>query len=106
VTSTRLAAAVARLDERRWRATEELSLARRALGDDEGALVVLEWLVQQVPYRERAWELLLRAHLRRGDTGSARAVYERLAHVLAVGLGVAPGEQIDRLITGIGGRHS
>jgi DNA-binding SARP family transcriptional activator len=100
VASTRLAAAVTRLDERRWRATEDLSLAQLALGDDNGAIAALEWLVEQVPYRERAWELLLRVHLRRGDTWSARAAYEQLAHVLDTGLGVAPGERIGRLMAG------
>ncbi|MBO3737437.1 AfsR/SARP family transcriptional regulator [Actinoplanes flavus] len=92
------------LDERRWRAMEDLAEAELALGDPAAVIDAMEPLVRQAPYRERAWEHLMAAHVERGDMAAALAVHERLSRTLAVGLGVAPGRRITHLIDAVRSR--
>ncbi|GIE99575.1 AfsR/SARP family transcriptional regulator [Paractinoplanes rishiriensis] len=93
------------LDDRRWRATEDLAAAELALGDHDAVIDAMELLVRQAPYRERAWEHLMAAHRERGDLAAALAVHERLRRTLAADLGVAPGRRITRLADEIRGRE-
>lgn len=86
------------LDERRWRAMEDLAEAELALGDHPAVIDAMERMVRQVPYRERAWEHLIAAHVDRGDIAAALAVHDRLRRTFATDLGVAPGRRITRLI--------
>jgi DNA-binding SARP family transcriptional activator len=96
--SARLAAAAARLEERRWRAMEDCAEARLELGDHGAVVDEMGWLVHRSPYRERAWEHLIRAHLGRGDLPAALAAHDELSRVLAADLGVLPGPRIRRLV--------
>ncbi|GAA3388442.1 AfsR/SARP family transcriptional regulator [Cryptosporangium minutisporangium] len=101
VPSPWVAAVAASLDERRRRATEDLAEARLALGDHDAVIDAMQSLVRLTPYRERAWEHLISAHLGRGDLASALAVHEQLCRILAGDLGAAPGVRISRLIGAI-----
>jgi DNA-binding SARP family transcriptional activator len=92
------------LDERRWRAMEDLAEAELALGDHHAVIDAMDLVVRQAPYRERAWEHLMTAHLDRGDVASALAVHDRLCRTLATDLGVRPGRRITQLIDEIRGR--
>ncbi|GGN63996.1 hypothetical protein GCM10010112_23760 [Actinoplanes lobatus] len=94
------------LDERRWRVMEDLAEADLALGDPAAAIDAMESLVRQAPYRERAWEHLMAAHLERGDIAAALAVHDRLSRTLASGLGVAPGHRIAHLIDTVRSRSA
>ncbi|EXG82552.1 AfsR/SARP family transcriptional regulator [Cryptosporangium arvum] len=96
-----VAAVAASLDERRRRATEDLAEARLALGEHDAVIDAMQSLVQLTPYRERAWEHLISAHLERGDFASALAVHDQLCRILAGDLGTAPGVRISRLIGAI-----
>jgi DNA-binding SARP family transcriptional activator len=99
VRSAGVAVVAASLDERRWRAMEDLAEAQLVLGDHNAVIDAMEPLVRQWPYRERAWEHLIEAHVRRGDVASAMAVHDQLCHILAADLGVAPGQRIGRLVS-------
>jgi DNA-binding SARP family transcriptional activator len=98
VRSAWAAGVAAQLDERRWRASEDLAEARLVLGDHDSVIDAMQPVVREAPYRERAWEHLMAAHLGRGDLASALAEHERLRHLLATELGVAPGRRISRLV--------
>ncbi|WP_405426729.1 BTAD domain-containing putative transcriptional regulator [Micromonospora sp. NBC_00617] len=54
-----VAVLAASLDERRWRAMEDLAQAQLVLGDHNSVIDAMEPLVRQWPYRERAWEHLI-----------------------------------------------
>lgn len=99
VGSAEVAVVAAALDERRWRAMEDLAEAQLVLGDHNAVIDAMEPLVRQWHYRERAWEHLLEAHMGRGDIASALAVHDRLCHILATDLGVSPGQRISRLVS-------
>lgn len=99
VGSAGVAVVAAALDERRWRAMEDLAEAQLVLGDHNAVIDAMEPLVRQWPYRERAWEHLIEAHMGRGDVASALAVHDRLCHILATDLNVGPGERIGRLVS-------
>ena len=101
VSSPWVAAVAASLDERQRRATEDLAEARLALGEHDSVIDAMQSLVRLAPYRERAWEHLISAHLGRGDLASALAVHEKLCRILAGDLGAAPGVRISRLIGSI-----
>ncbi|MET8526292.1 BTAD domain-containing putative transcriptional regulator [Micromonospora sp. NPDC005172] len=93
-----VAGLAAPLDERRWRAMEDLAEAQLVLGDHNSVIDAMEPLVREWPYRERAWEHLIEAHMRRGDVASALATHDHLCQILATDLGVQPGRRIGRLI--------
>lgn len=97
--SAGVAVVAASLDERRWRAMEDLAEAQLVLGDNNSVIDAMEPLVRQWPYRERAWEHLIEAHMRRGDVASALAAHDQLCEILAGDLGVAPGQRIGRLVS-------
>ncbi|GLH98170.1 hypothetical protein Pa4123_34450 [Phytohabitans aurantiacus] len=101
VRSAGVAVIAASLDERRWRAMEDLAEAQLVLGDHNAVIDAMEPLVRQWPYRERAWEHLIEAHVRRGDVASALAVHDQLCRILAADLGVGPGQRIGRLVSTI-----
>ncbi|MFC7533000.1 BTAD domain-containing putative transcriptional regulator [Actinoplanes sp. GCM10030250] len=93
------------LDERRWRAMEDLAEAELLLGEHHSVIDAMEAMVRRAPYRERAWEHLMVAHRNRGDVAAAVAVHHRLSRTLIRGLGVTPGPRIARLLDEIlGGR--
>jgi DNA-binding SARP family transcriptional activator len=98
VRSAWAATVAAQLDERRWRASEDLAEARLVLGDHDAVIDAMQPVLREAPYRERAWEHLMSAHLGRGDIASALAEHERLRRLLATELGVAPGRRISRLV--------
>jgi DNA-binding SARP family transcriptional activator len=106
VPSARMSAVAAQLDERRWRAMEDLAEARLALREHDTVVDAMQSLVRQAPYRERAWEHLMRAHLGRGDTASALAAHVELCRVLATDLGVAPGRRISQLVGSVRAAHA
>ncbi|MDG4828970.1 BTAD domain-containing putative transcriptional regulator [Solwaraspora sp. WMMD1047] len=93
-----VASMAASLDERRMRAMEDLAEARLILGEHDVVIDAMEPMVRRVPYRERAWEHLMAAHLGRGDTASALAAYDDLCRILTTDLGVGPGRRISRLV--------
>ncbi|TDC85945.1 hypothetical protein E1193_01180 [Micromonospora sp. KC606] len=99
VGSAEVAVVAAALDERRWRAMEDLAEAQLVLGDHNTVIDAMAPLVRQWPYRERAWEHLIEAHMRRGDIASALAAHDQLCQLLAADLGVAPGQRIGRLVS-------
>ncbi|MDG9675307.1 AfsR/SARP family transcriptional regulator [Micromonospora sp. DH14] len=94
-----VAVLAASLDERRWRAMEDLAEAQLVLGDHNAVIDAMEPLVRRWPYRERAWEHLIEAHMRRGDVASALAAHDQLCEILAGDLGVTPGRRIGRLVS-------
>ncbi|RZT82969.1 DNA-binding SARP family transcriptional activator [Micromonospora violae] len=94
-----VAVLAASLDERRWRAMEDLAEAQLVLGDHNSVIDAMEPLVRQWPYRERAWEHLIEAHMRRGDVAAALAAHDQLCGILAGDLGVTPGRRIGRLVS-------
>lgn len=94
------------LDERRWRAMEDLAEADLALGDHPAVIDAMESLVRQAPFRERAWEHLMAAHLHRGDVAASLSVHDRLRRTLAAGLGVHPGHRITHMVEAIRSRSA
>lgn len=95
--STWMTGAADALHERRWRATEDLAEAELTLGDHDTVIDRMERVVSRAPYREKAWEHLMAAHLRRGDPVSALRVHDRVRRTLAADLGLPPGRRIARL---------
>lgn len=76
--------------EDRWRAELELG--------DEGAVVsAVERLLEEHPYRERLWSLLMLALYRSGRQGDALAAYDRARSRLLDDLGVEPGDELRRM---------
>lgn len=89
--------AIARWDELRMRATEDLVQADLALGTHAPAIATLEGLVGRFPLRERLWGLLMVALYRGGRQGEALRTYARARAVLTEELGVDPGPELARL---------
>jgi predicted ATPase/DNA-binding SARP family transcriptional activator len=83
-------AEVARLDEARFGAIEDLAEAELALGRTASALARLEPLVQRWPLRERAVGHLMVALYRAGRQADALAAYQSLRRNLVEELGVEP----------------
>ena len=94
VRSARIAAAAATVDDRRARARESLAEARLELGQVNVALDDMNRLVLDQPFRERAWEMVIRCHIARRDTAAALATYHRVSRLLSAELGVQPGRQL------------
>ncbi len=88
---------VARLTELRATATENWFEARLALGDAGSCVPDLERLVEDHPYRERLWSLLVLALYRSGRQADALAALRRVRALLAGELGLEPGPELRRL---------
>jgi DNA-binding SARP family transcriptional activator len=100
VRSSRVAAAAATLDERHARLRENLADARLGLGDVEPALDDMHQLVLEQPFREHAWEMIMRCHIARGDPAAALATYHRVVRLLGSELGAVPGRRLRALAAG------
>ncbi|GAA2213206.1 BTAD domain-containing putative transcriptional regulator [Nonomuraea monospora] len=87
-------AAVARLDEQRLVALEELAETRLGLGEHAPLAAELADLVAEHPLRERLRAVHLRALYRAGRQGEALAGYGDLRRRLAVELGLDPGPEL------------
>lgn len=77
--------------EQRRTVEERLAECRLALGEVDAAVVALERLVVDEPYRERRWWLLMLALHRAGRRRDALAAYARARGVLMEGVGLEPG---------------
>jgi len=102
VRSARIVAAAATLDDRRARARESLAEARLELGQVDAALDDMFRLVLDQPFRERAWEMVMRCHIARHDTAAALSAYHRVSRLLLAELGVPPGRPLRMLATRLG----
>jgi DNA-binding SARP family transcriptional activator/WD40 repeat protein/tRNA A37 threonylcarbamoyladenosine biosynthesis protein TsaE len=88
------AAEARRLDELRLGALEDRWRAELEVGHEAAAVAQLERLVEEHPYRERLWSLLMLALYRADRQGDALAAYDRARRVLDEELGVEPGEDL------------
>jgi predicted ATPase/DNA-binding SARP family transcriptional activator len=88
---------VARLDELRMAAVEDLAAAGLRLGDGRPVVAELEALVAGHPTRERAAGLLMRALAAAGRGGEALHAYERTRTALADLLGADPSPELAAL---------
>ena len=99
-----------------WAASERIHLAETVLdlqmrvaewaltvGDPSQAIDHMRRALAADPLRERAWSLLIQAHLRQGDRGAAMRDYEQCARVLEEELGIAPSPELAALATKLGG---
>lgn len=91
------AAAAAGLDAQRAVAHEDRLAALLAVGRHDEAVAELEALTRREPLRERAWELLARAHYAAGRQGDALDALRRVREVLAAELGADPGAALTEL---------
>ncbi len=91
------AAQAARLVEMRGAAADALAGALLDAGDAESAAAEAEARLQDDPYRERLWEVLVVALYRQGRQADALAAYRRASHELDEGLGVEPGPRLREL---------
>ena len=90
-----------RLDELQLQAKRSLVDAQLGLGQHGELVAELEQLVQGHPYDEQLHAQLMLALYRSGRQADALAVYDRLRHALADGLGVDPGQAIRDQHTGM-----
>lgn len=79
-----------RLEELRLEATEELVEARLSLGQAVDALSLVQRHVDDHPYRERAWGLLMVSLYRLGRQAEALRAFQQLRQILRDGLGIEP----------------
>jgi predicted ATPase/DNA-binding SARP family transcriptional activator len=89
--------AAAALEELRRQAVELWVDARLALGEDEEVIPLLEQVVGEEPYRERAREQLITALYRAGRQQDALDAYQDARRTLADDLGVEPGPALREL---------
>ena len=94
-------AEVARLEELRTDAMEQQSEAALALGDHTEVVGQIRPVLQDHPFRERLWELLILALYRGGRQAEALEAYGQARRVLVEQLGVEPGPSLQRLHTAI-----
>ncbi len=87
-------AEVARLEELRRVAQEDLADARLAVGDHTRLVGELEAAVEEEPLRERRWGQLILALYRAGRQADALRAFARLRSTLAVDLGVEPSPEL------------
>ncbi len=92
-----LASAIARLEDLRLGAIEELIGARLALGEHAAVIPELELVVAQNPLRERAWGNLMLAQYRSGRQGEALETFGRARRLLADELGIDPSAELREL---------
>jgi DNA-binding SARP family transcriptional activator len=88
---------VARLEEIRVRAVEDLAGARLHLGQHADLAIELATATGENPFRERLWLHYLEALRRTGDRAQALRAYDRYRTVLDTELGVAPGRAVQEL---------
>jgi DNA-binding SARP family transcriptional activator len=87
-------AAIARLDELRVNAREELIEAQLALGRHGGVISELEAFVREHPFRERPRAQLMLALYRCGRQAQALDAFQAARRTLVEELGVEPGEAL------------
>jgi WD40 repeat protein/DNA-binding SARP family transcriptional activator len=88
---------IARLEELRLAATEELMAAELELGRHTELVPELETLVALHPLRERLWGHLMVALYRSGRQGDALGAFLRAREILAEELGIDPSPDLQRL---------
>jgi serine/threonine protein kinase/ABC-type glycerol-3-phosphate transport system substrate-binding protein len=88
---------IARLEELRIAAREELIEADLTLGRHRELVPELETLTGRHPFRERLWGQLMVALYRSGRQGDALAAYNRARLVLTDQLGIDPSPELRRL---------
>jgi DNA-binding SARP family transcriptional activator len=88
---------VARFEELRLVAVEDMAEANLAVGHSEEVVASLPRLVDEYPLRERLWSLLMRAWYRTGRQSEALAAYQRVYRLLDDELGVEPGQELKRV---------
>jgi DNA-binding SARP family transcriptional activator/class 3 adenylate cyclase/ABC-type glycerol-3-phosphate transport system substrate-binding protein len=88
---------IARLEELRTNAVEDLFAARLAVGDHAEVLPDLERLVAEHPLRERFWNHLVLARYRSGRQADALEGYRRAQEILAEELGIDPSPELQDL---------
>lgn len=82
------------LSEQRRVAEERLAECRLLLGELDDAVVALERLVAEEPYRERRWWLLMLALYRAGRRRDGLAAFARVRVALNEGVGLEPGDEL------------
>ena len=87
-------AAVARFEELRRQAEDELADVRLALGEHDRLVGDLEAAVASEPLRERRWAQLMVALYRAGRQAEALRAYARLRENLAEQLGISPSAEL------------
>ncbi len=87
-------AAVARLEELRRQAEDDLAEVRLALGEHNRLVGDLEAAVASEPVRERRWAQLMLALYRAGRQADALRAYARLRTALAEELGIGPSAEL------------
>jgi DNA-binding SARP family transcriptional activator len=92
-----LAGEIARLQELRLAAVEDLLGARLAVGEHTEALPDLERLTVEYPLRERLWAHLMLARYRSGRQADALEGYRRAQELLAEELGIDPSPELQEL---------
>ena len=85
---------IRRLDQLWWQAKQSLIDAQLALGQHPQLLAELHRLIEEYPYDEALHGQLMLALYRAGRQVDALAVYRRLQHTLADGLGIDPGQAL------------
>ncbi|HUF58496.1 MAG TPA: extracellular solute-binding protein [Actinomycetota bacterium] len=88
---------IARLQELRTNAVEDLFAARLAVGEHAEVLPDLERLVAEHPLRERLWNHLVLARYRSGRQADALDAYRRAQELLADQLGIDPSPELQDL---------
>ncbi len=88
---------IARLQELRTNAVEDLLAARLAVGEHAEVLPDLERLVAEHPLRERLWNHLVLARYRSGRQAEALEGYRRAQEILADELGIDPSPELQDL---------
>jgi DNA-binding SARP family transcriptional activator/class 3 adenylate cyclase/ABC-type glycerol-3-phosphate transport system substrate-binding protein len=88
---------IARLQELRTNAVEDLFAARLAVGEHAEVLPDLERLVAEHPLRERLWNHLVLARYRSGRQAEALDGYRRAQELLADELGIDPSPELQDL---------
>ena len=95
---------VARLDELRRSAQEDLLEARLAAGEHRDVVADADARVAEEPLRERRWALLALAQYRSGNQGEALRTLRRARQTLITELGLDPGTELVALETAILGQ--
>ncbi|MGW0195489.1 BTAD domain-containing putative transcriptional regulator [Nonomuraea sp. NPDC003201] len=92
-----IAAREVAIDEQRRAVQEDRCEALLLLGRPAPAIWPLRSLVTELPLRERAWALLMRALYADHDVAGALDAYEQARTAITGSLGIDPGEELRRL---------